>query len=701
MADAPGPTISLRPGGGRRNNPFATFSQGAGVKAAVPQKVVTISGTPHSTTVDEKKKELGVDLLKYSKEFMNQFAERNTRAPAGLEAVKGLVIDDVTSKTIGTAGPKPAEKENDSWRSSAAPAAGGGDNMSAAREGGAAARAAAAAAAANPRGPPPPEASIIQKAEDIGRQKWAPAKDLTSTAQAQQKLRGLLNKLTPDNFDRLTPQVLSIMAASPEVLRASIPLLFEKAVAEPTFCALYADLSSVLSASLADHDFGTESGKPVAFRRELLNACQDEFEGMQLQREKVAADAGGDPAELEYARRKLKMRQLGTLRLIAELFNRDLLTHSVMRIVMMDMLDRCRTSGGAYDVPLIECLVQALTIAGEKMSKTEKIAKSLDKVVKTLGQWSNDSNLEARIRFKIKDLQDQIAAGWRARHGNTVKKTEEIRREAQTELGIVQPQLPSFLPTLNLGPVVPKPDTQTQQALFPAEELYGMPIPESMKGDALRPDAADAAKDTSAPRGALPDADVRKKAHGTFQEFLSIRDLKEAEQCLREMLLDARQEALVVETAMNDTYDLQKEEERASMRAVITHLAAEGYLSGDAIVQGLKAHTDFLEDIAVDIPLAPQILGKFIAGMLERQQIAPTAFEVLFAALGAADAKRSIFKFAMKDLIASLGQSATEELMAPAKGMIGPLLQGDPELDAGLPTVFDFVKMEGLQWAIA
>lgn len=69
-------------------------------------------------------------------------------------------------------------------------------------------------------------------------------------------------------------QVLSIMAVSRDVLRACIPLLFEKAVAEPTFCALYADLSSVLSASLASHDFGTENGKPVAFRRELLNTCQ-------------------------------------------------------------------------------------------------------------------------------------------------------------------------------------------------------------------------------------------------------------------------------------------------------------------------------------------------------------------------------------------------------------------------------------------
>lgn len=97
----------------------------------------------------------------------------------------------------------------------------------------------------------------------------------------------------------------------------------------------------------------------MLLRSNLWPGVQDEFEGMQQQSEKVAATAG-DAAEEEYARRKLKMRQLGTLRLIAELFNRDLLTHSVMRIVMEDMLGRCHVAAtGEYDVPLIECLVQA------------------------------------------------------------------------------------------------------------------------------------------------------------------------------------------------------------------------------------------------------------------------------------------------------------------------------------------------------
>ena len=40
---------------------------------------------------------------------------------------------------------------------------------------------------------------------------------------------------------------------------------------------------------------------------------------------------------------------------------------------------------------------------------------------------------------------------------NTVKKTEEIRKQAETELGIVSstPALPDFLPGLNIGPAFP------------------------------------------------------------------------------------------------------------------------------------------------------------------------------------------------------------------------------------------------------
>lgn len=57
----------------------------------------------------------------------------------------------------------------------------------------------------------------IQRAEDIGRTKWEKSKDLTTAEQGKQKLRGILNKLTPDNFEKLVPQVCTLPAMCSQV----------------------------------------------------------------------------------------------------------------------------------------------------------------------------------------------------------------------------------------------------------------------------------------------------------------------------------------------------------------------------------------------------------------------------------------------------------------------------------------------------
>jgi hypothetical protein len=109
-----------------------------------------------------------------------------------------------------------------------------------------------------------------------------------------------------------------------------------------------------------------------------------------------------------------------------------------------------RTSGVFLVAPL-----QAITIAGAKMSQAEKIAPQLKRWLATLDKWSNDNALEARIRFKIKDLSDQVKMDWQSRRTqNTVKKTEDIRKQAHAELGMLQTAVPDFLPGLNIGATV-------------------------------------------------------------------------------------------------------------------------------------------------------------------------------------------------------------------------------------------------------
>ena len=70
------------------------------------------------------------------------------------------------------------------------------------------------------------------------------------------------------------------------------------------------------------------------------------------------------------------------------------------------------------------------------MAQSEKISPQLKRWLGTLDTWSNDRALEARIRFKIKDLQDQVKMDWQARRAtNTVKKTEDIRKQGARRAG--------------------------------------------------------------------------------------------------------------------------------------------------------------------------------------------------------------------------------------------------------------------------
>ena len=64
--------------------------------------------------------------------------------------------------------------------------------------------------------------------------------------QAIKVVKGILNKLTPEKFDRLLIQLIDAINSA-EVLHSTIQLTFENAVAQPTFVALYAELCNRLS----------------------------------------------------------------------------------------------------------------------------------------------------------------------------------------------------------------------------------------------------------------------------------------------------------------------------------------------------------------------------------------------------------------------------------------------------------------------
>jgi translation initiation factor 4G len=88
-------------------------------------------------------------------------------------------------------------------------------------------------------------------------------------------------------------------------LQGVILLIFDKAVLDPHFCSMYAQLCVHLSKELPEFPSEQEEiaeveskkkKKAVAFRRVLLSSCQEEFEGAEIRQidyHHWQAEAGG------------------------------------------------------------------------------------------------------------------------------------------------------------------------------------------------------------------------------------------------------------------------------------------------------------------------------------------------------------------------------------------------------------------------
>ena len=78
--------------------------------------------------------------------------------------------------------------------------------------------------------------------------------------QATKAVKGTLNKLTPEKFERLLQQLVDVVTSA-EILHTTISLVFESAVAQPTFVAMYADLCDRLSKVCHARPFFKKSSK--------------------------------------------------------------------------------------------------------------------------------------------------------------------------------------------------------------------------------------------------------------------------------------------------------------------------------------------------------------------------------------------------------------------------------------------------------
>ncbi|XP_067141200.1 eukaryotic translation initiation factor 4 gamma 3-like isoform X2 [Centruroides vittatus] len=259
------------------------------------------------------------------------------------------------------------------------------------------------------------------------------------TQELLKKIRGILNKLTPQKFHSLIEQVKSLSINTEEKLKGVIDLIFEKAIDEPNFSVSYANMCKHLA--LVKVPLAGQEGQ-VNFRKLLLTKCQREFEkdvNDEVKREerlKEIDNAETDEKkrqlqeELEEEERTARRRSLGNIRFIGELFKLNMLTSPIMH----DCIKKLLHNQGDEDS--LECLCRLLTTIGKELDqeKNKMNREWMDSYFESMQKIVNERRTNSRVRFMLQDVIELRKRNWVPRRDeNNPKTIDQIHREAEKE----------------------------------------------------------------------------------------------------------------------------------------------------------------------------------------------------------------------------------------------------------------------------
>jgi len=195
------------------------------------------------------------------------------------------------------------------------------------------------------------------------------------------KLKSILNKITADKFLPLSLEIKTLFAeqiSEEKHLEECAEAILEKAVMEPGYCHLYAQLCFVLG----------EERK--SFKQMLLHKSQTTFQDILVTQEAWRGK-----------------RLLGCIQIIGELYNKNLIPS---KILFCDVARRLIIEKSDFS---IEALCLLFTRTGKKLQQHHILSKNLELYMNQIIELKKDKDLTPRIRFLIMDLLDLQKADWK------------------------------------------------------------------------------------------------------------------------------------------------------------------------------------------------------------------------------------------------------------------------------------------------
>ena len=176
-----------------------------------------------------------------------------------------------------------------------------------------------------------------RKSRDTGAGKSA---DEIKMDQIIKTTKGVLNKLAPENFEKLVAKLYNLdLHDNDERITAVIKVVFDKAVDEPNFATSYARLVHYIVAHHQCQPAQVNTAKK--FRKFLLDTCQQEFQKTSTEESNIKQledELSSAPeekkeqlgVELEEKRFQMRRKKLGNVRFIGELYKLQMMTPRIM-----------------------------------------------------------------------------------------------------------------------------------------------------------------------------------------------------------------------------------------------------------------------------------------------------------------------------------------------------------------------------------
>ena len=469
------------------------------------------------------------------------------------------------------------------------------------------------------------------------------------------KATGILNKLSWTTLDKLTVTFLEILKSkntdggeavlSKEIVEQSMHLVVDKAMTEPHFAELYAGLCSKLAMV------------HKSFKKTLLAQCQAQFE--ENDREESLENLPEDPAERDYQLTILRKKYVGLMQFIGELYKNQVIKGSIM----ISCLERLFLH---TDEEKLECFAKLMTTIGERLHAHEdepEMHRLWDHVYSMADRTPPDGkkvvdDLQApntRIKFLMQDLIDLKESGWVQRRPTLkAKKISDIhaevaeeeaaaaaanRRPSKTSISRSQSggslrssqKFPSSnsLSSQSSAPPPPPPDgdgfTPVQKPkkvnMRRVQSEGGGPssLQKAMSGSSGASKPPSRGTSSSKPKFLAPE-ECAKKMKSLLKEYFVGGDTADAVLTVEELVGrgndgDIARGKAVVEAAVL----MLMEGKESEVEKMLTLFASAGEkIPPASFVGGLRDPVEFLRDIEIDAPMAPNLLAMMLANWFSK-----------------------------------------------------------------------------------